>query len=44
MSCLEIHRERLALSNSMRDLDSAVGNLDGILMRFVFVFPLFSVA
>lgn len=24
-SCLEIHRERLALSNSMRDIDSAVG-------------------
>lgn len=25
MACLEIHRERLALSNSMRDIDSAVG-------------------
>ena len=25
MACLEIHRERLALTNSMRDIDSAVG-------------------
>ncbi|KAK4703902.1 hypothetical protein P7C70_g2313, partial [Phenoliferia sp. Uapishka_3] len=27
MACLEIHRERLALSNSMRDIDSAVGRI-----------------
>ncbi|KAI5478657.1 hypothetical protein MNV49_004684 [Pseudohyphozyma bogoriensis] len=32
MACLDVHRERLALSNSMRDIDSAVGRLDGILM------------
>ncbi|KAM0747079.1 hypothetical protein T439DRAFT_359919 [Meredithblackwellia eburnea MCA 4105] len=32
LACLEIHRERLALSNSMRDIDSAVGRLDSILM------------
>jgi hypothetical protein len=25
MACLDIHRERLALSRSMRDIDSAVG-------------------
>ncbi|KAF8629659.1 hypothetical protein AX17_005598 [Amanita inopinata Kibby_2008] len=32
MACLEIHREQLSLENSMRDLDSAVGRLDNILM------------
>ncbi|PLW44188.1 hypothetical protein PCANC_13439 [Puccinia coronata f. sp. avenae] len=32
LTCLELHRERLALVASMRDLDSAVGKLDSILM------------
>ncbi|GAA6010882.1 hypothetical protein JCM10207_003974 [Rhodosporidiobolus poonsookiae] len=32
MACLDIHRERLALSRSMRDIDSAVGRLDSIIM------------
>lgn len=31
-TCLELHRERLALAASMRDLDSAVGKLDSIFM------------
>lgn len=37
LSCLELHRERLALAASMRDLDSAVGRLDSIMM-FVWYF------
>ena len=32
MSVLEVHRERLALASSMRDIDSAVARLDQILM------------
>ncbi|KWU45155.1 hypothetical protein RHOSPDRAFT_10799, partial [Rhodotorula sp. JG-1b] len=32
MSCLDIHRERISLSRSMRDIDSAVGRLDNILI------------
>ncbi|POW02872.1 hypothetical protein PSTT_11515, partial [Puccinia striiformis] len=36
LTCLELHRERLALVASMRDLDSAVGKLDSILM-FIWV-------
>jgi len=32
MACMDVHRERLALASSMRDLDSAVGRLDSILM------------
>ncbi|SJX62625.1 uncharacterized protein SRS1_13424 [Sporisorium reilianum f. sp. reilianum] len=31
-ACVEIHRERLALQLSMRDVDSAVGRLDSIFM------------
>lgn len=37
MACLEIHRERLSLSSSMRDLDSAVGRLDQILMSVYYI-------
>ncbi|KAG8689992.1 hypothetical protein FRC08_010714 [Ceratobasidium sp. 394] len=37
MACLEIHRERLSLANSMRDIDSAVGRLDNILMSLYFI-------
>ncbi|GAA5862378.1 hypothetical protein JCM3774_002497 [Rhodotorula dairenensis] len=32
MSCLDIHRERISLSRSMRDIDSAVSRLDSILI------------
>ena len=31
-SAREIHREQLSIEHSMRDLDSAVGRLDNILM------------
>lgn len=38
MACMDLHRERLALASSMRDIDSAVGRLDNILMTlYVFV-------
>lgn len=32
LACMELHRERLSLASSMRDIDSAVGRLDNILM------------
>lgn len=32
MALMEFHREQLSIENSMRDLDSAVGRLDNILM------------
>ncbi|KAK4048978.1 hypothetical protein OIO90_005613 [Microbotryomycetes sp. JL221] len=32
LSLMDVHRERLALSRSMRDIDSAVGRLDNIIM------------
>ncbi|KAL7411131.1 Mechanosensitive ion channel-domain-containing protein [Mrakia frigida] len=35
MSLMEIHRERLSLASSMRDLDGAVSRLDNILMGVV---------
>lgn len=31
LACLDVHRERVALQHSMRDIDSAVGRLDDIL-------------
>ncbi|BGP00641.1 hypothetical protein NBRC10513v2_006440 [Rhodotorula toruloides] len=37
MACLDIHRERLALGRSMRDIDSAVGRLDNIIMSIWYV-------
>ena len=37
MSCMEIHREQLSIEHSMRDLDSAVGRLDNILMSLYFI-------
>lgn len=37
MSCVELHREQLAIEHSMRDLDSAVGRLDNIFMSVYFV-------
>ncbi|KAH9832221.1 Mechanosensitive ion channel-domain-containing protein [Rhodofomes roseus] len=32
IACMECHREQLSIEHSMRDLDSAVGRLDNILM------------
>ncbi|KAG8964489.1 hypothetical protein FRC03_001740 [Tulasnella sp. 419] len=32
LACLDLHRERLSLAASMKDIDSAVGRLDNILM------------
>ena len=32
LACMELHRERLSLASSMRDIDSAVGRLDNILV------------
>lgn len=42
----EVHREQLSIEHSMRDLDSAVGRLDNILMSlyFVIVILIFAVA
>ena len=37
MACIEVHRERLALSASMRDISMAVQRLDGILMSVYLV-------
>ncbi|TBU64491.1 Mechanosensitive ion channel-domain-containing protein [Dichomitus squalens] len=37
MACMEIHREQLSIEHSMRDLDSAVGRLDNILMTIYFI-------
>ncbi|KAL1942695.1 hypothetical protein VTO73DRAFT_4935 [Trametes versicolor] len=46
MACMEVHREQLSIEHSMRDLDSAVGRLDNILMSlyFVIVILIFAVA
>ncbi|KZV95105.1 hypothetical protein EXIGLDRAFT_672416 [Exidia glandulosa HHB12029] len=37
MACMECHREQLSIANSMKDLDSAVGRLDNILMTLYYV-------
>lgn len=37
MALMELHRERLALASSMRDVDSAVGRLDKILMGIFYL-------
>ncbi|CCM01460.1 uncharacterized protein FIBRA_03513 [Fibroporia radiculosa] len=37
IACMECHREQLSIEHSMRDLDSAVGRLDNILMT-IYVF------
>ncbi|KAL5528473.1 hypothetical protein ACEPAF_7609 [Sanghuangporus sanghuang] len=37
LACLDIHREQLSIEHSMRDLDSAVGRLDNILMSLYVV-------
>lgn len=44
MSCLEFHREQLSIENSMRDLDSAVGRLDNILMTVYTVIAILIIA
>ncbi|GAA5954951.1 hypothetical protein JCM21900_005944 [Sporobolomyces salmonicolor] len=44
MACLEIHRERLALGRSMRDIDSAVGRLDSIIMSLWYVISILIIA
>ncbi|KAJ3490527.1 hypothetical protein NLJ89_g11426 [Agrocybe chaxingu] len=44
MACLEFHREQLSIENSMRDLDSAVGRLDNILMSLYVVVAILIVA
>ena len=40
----EIHREQLSIEHSMRDLDSAVGRLDNILMSLYFVVAILIIA
>ncbi|TEB38382.1 hypothetical protein FA13DRAFT_1726059 [Coprinellus micaceus] len=40
MALMEFHREQLSIENSMRDLDSAVGRLDNILMSVYVVVAL----
>ncbi|GLB37046.1 putative mechanosensitive ion channel [Lyophyllum shimeji] len=44
MACLEFHREQLSIENSMRDLDSAVGRLDNILMSVYFIVAILIIA
>jgi len=44
MACMECHREQLSIEHSMRDLDSAVGRLDNILMSLYFVVAIIIIA
>ncbi|KAF9012331.1 hypothetical protein BDQ17DRAFT_1232693 [Cyathus striatus] len=44
MACLEFHREQLSIENSMRDLDSAVGRLDNILMSLYVMIAILVIA
>ncbi|KAG5643162.1 hypothetical protein DXG03_001492 [Asterophora parasitica] len=44
MSCLEFHREQLSIENSMRDLDSAVGRLDNILITVYVIIAIIIIA
>ncbi|KAJ3480227.1 hypothetical protein NLI96_g8499 [Meripilus lineatus] len=44
MACLEFHREQLSIEHSMRDLDSAVGRLDNILMSVYFIVAILIIA
>ena len=44
MACLEFHREQLSIEHSMRDLDSAVGRLDNILMTLYFIVAVLIIA
>jgi len=40
----EFHREQLSIENSMRDLDSAVGRLDNILMSLYVIIAVLIIA
>lgn len=44
IACLELHREQLSIENSMRDLDSAVGRLDNILMSVYVIIAVLIIA
>ncbi|EIN11813.1 hypothetical protein PUNSTDRAFT_61874 [Punctularia strigosozonata HHB-11173 SS5] len=44
LACLEIHREQLSIEHSMRDLDSAVGRLDNILMSLYVIVAIMLIA
>ncbi|KZT41490.1 hypothetical protein SISSUDRAFT_981708 [Sistotremastrum suecicum HHB10207 ss-3] len=44
LACLECHREQIAIASSIRDLDSAVGRLDSILMSLYTVVALLIMA
>ncbi|EMD37930.1 hypothetical protein CERSUDRAFT_49967 [Gelatoporia subvermispora B] len=44
LACMECHREQLSIQHSMRDLDSAVGRLDNILMSVYFIVAILIVA
>ncbi|KAI0785645.1 Mechanosensitive ion channel-domain-containing protein [Abortiporus biennis] len=44
MACMDFHREQLSIEHSMRDLDSAVGRLDNILMSVYFIVAILIVA
>lgn len=44
LDCRDVHREQLSLEHSMRDLDSAVGRLDNILMSIYTVVALVIIA
>lgn len=44
MACLEFHREQLSIEHSMKDLDSAVGRLDNILMSLYFIVAILIIA
>ncbi|OBZ67098.1 putative MscS family protein C2C4.17c [Grifola frondosa] len=44
MACMECHREQLSIEHSMRDLDSAVGRLDNILMSVYVIVAIMIIA
>ncbi|KAI0063682.1 hypothetical protein BV25DRAFT_1801709 [Artomyces pyxidatus] len=43
-ACMEFHREQLSIEHSLRDLDSAVGRLDNILMSVYVVVAILIIA
>ena len=44
MACVGFHREQLSIEHSMKDLDSAVGRLDNILMSLYFIVAILIIA
>ncbi|KAI0081214.1 hypothetical protein K474DRAFT_1588143 [Panus rudis PR-1116 ss-1] len=44
LACVDFHREQLSIEHSMRDLDSAVGRLDNILMSVYFIVAILIIA